>query len=84
MIACLLIPGFELRAALRKQPGLALRPAALSPVPGFAAWLKRERASDNPILLPEDLSPLGELDKPGWWRNEAAERLIEARNLSRL
>src|SRR5438067_10965877 len=34
MIACLLIPGFELRAALRKQPGLALRPAALAPVPG--------------------------------------------------
>jgi nucleotidyltransferase/DNA polymerase involved in DNA repair len=34
MIACLLIPGFELRAALRKQPGLALRPAALSPVVG--------------------------------------------------
>jgi nucleotidyltransferase/DNA polymerase involved in DNA repair len=34
MIACVLIPGFELRAAIRKQPGLALRPAALSPVPG--------------------------------------------------
>src|SRR2546429_1210826 len=34
MIACLLIPGFELRAALRKQPGLPLRPAALSPVAG--------------------------------------------------
>src|SRR6266851_5973676 len=34
MIACILIPGFELRAALRKQPGLALRPAALSPVAG--------------------------------------------------
>src|SRR5256886_12262243 len=34
MTACLLIPGFELRAALRKQPGLALRPAALSPVAG--------------------------------------------------
>src|ERR1700704_4928450 len=34
MIACLLIPGFELRAALRKQPGLALQPAALSPVAG--------------------------------------------------
>jgi protein ImuB len=31
MIACVLIPGFELRAALRKQPGLALRPAALAP-----------------------------------------------------
>src|ERR671928_793808 len=34
MIACLLIPGFELRAALRKQPGLSLRPAALGPGPG--------------------------------------------------
>src|ERR671936_226995 len=34
MIACIAIPGFELRAALRKQPGLALRPTALAPVPG--------------------------------------------------
>src|SRR6266571_4356189 len=34
MIACVLIPGFELRAALRKQPALALRAAALSPLPG--------------------------------------------------
>src|SRR4051812_50162383 len=34
MIACVLIPGFELRAALRKQPGLALRPAALAPAAG--------------------------------------------------
>src|SRR2546426_10540846 len=34
MIASLLIPGFELRAALRKQPGLALQPAALAPLPG--------------------------------------------------
>src|SRR5438132_12348461 len=34
MIACLLIPGFELRAALRRQPALALRPAALAPAPG--------------------------------------------------
>src|SRR5712692_883551 len=34
MLACVLIPGFELRAALRRQPGLALRPAALAPVPG--------------------------------------------------
>ncbi|MDX6468915.1 MAG: protein ImuB, partial [Gaiellaceae bacterium] len=33
MIACLSIPGFELKAALRKTPGLALRPAALSPEP---------------------------------------------------
>src|SRR3954469_22059189 len=34
MIACLSIPGFELRAALRKQPGLELRPAALAPGAG--------------------------------------------------
>src|SRR5919204_5203834 len=34
VIACLLIPGFDLRAALRRQPGLALRPAALSPGEG--------------------------------------------------
>ena len=34
MIACLLIPGFELRAALRDKPRLALVSAALSPLPG--------------------------------------------------
>lgn len=34
MVACLLIPGFELRAALRSRPGLELRPAALAPSPG--------------------------------------------------
>jgi protein ImuB len=34
MIACLSVPGFELKAALRKTPSLALRPAALAPEPG--------------------------------------------------
>src|SRR5215211_8570002 len=34
MIACLAIPGFELRAALRKRPSLALVPAALAPPDG--------------------------------------------------
>ncbi|MDE3191311.1 MAG: DNA polymerase Y family protein [Acidobacteriota bacterium] len=34
MIACLSIPGFELKAALRTSPSLALRPAALAPEPG--------------------------------------------------
>src|SRR2546421_11616066 len=34
MLACLLIPGFELRAALRECPALALRPAALGPAAG--------------------------------------------------
>jgi protein ImuB len=34
MIACVLIPGFELRAALRAQPRLAMSPAALAPEAG--------------------------------------------------
>ncbi len=34
MVACLLIPGFELRAALRSRPRLAVVPAALAPEPG--------------------------------------------------
>jgi protein ImuB len=34
MIACLSIPGFELKAALRRSPSLALRPSALAPEPG--------------------------------------------------
>jgi len=34
VIGCIVIPGFELRAALRERPGLLLRPAALAPAPG--------------------------------------------------
>lgn len=34
MLACILIPGFELRAALRGRARLLLEPAALAPVPG--------------------------------------------------
>jgi nucleotidyltransferase/DNA polymerase involved in DNA repair len=34
MIACLSIPGFELKAALRKSLAFELRPAALAPEPG--------------------------------------------------
>jgi nucleotidyltransferase/DNA polymerase involved in DNA repair len=34
MVACLLLPGFELQAALRDRPRLALKPAALAPLPG--------------------------------------------------
>ena len=39
MVACLLIPGFELRAALRSRPSLALVPAALAPDPGSEALI---------------------------------------------
>ena len=34
MIACIVIPGFELRAALRERPRLQAEPAALAPEPG--------------------------------------------------
>jgi protein ImuB len=34
VIACILVSGFELRAALRERPRLELRPAALAPLPG--------------------------------------------------
>src|SRR5262245_20490291 len=34
MVACVLSPGFELRAALRSRPRLAVVPAALAPEPG--------------------------------------------------
>src|SRR5712691_9398975 len=34
MIACLSIPGFELKAALRARPSLSTRPAALAPDAG--------------------------------------------------
>ena len=34
MLACLVIPGFTLRAALRSRPRLAVVPAALAPEAG--------------------------------------------------
>jgi nucleotidyltransferase/DNA polymerase involved in DNA repair len=34
VIAAIVIPGFDLRAALRLRPGLEVAPAALAPVPG--------------------------------------------------
>ncbi len=49
----------------------------LSPVPGFANWLAAQRTSNDPILLPEDLAELGELDKPNWWQDGAADRIKE-------
>jgi malonyl-CoA decarboxylase len=49
----------------------------LSPAPGFAGWLARERKSEHPILLPDDLKNLTALDQPGWWQDGAAERLRE-------
>src|SRR5947208_7073911 len=67
MIACLLIPGFELRAALRTQPSLALRPAALSPAAGTEPLLgpvtaEAERLGVRPgMRLGEGLATCPEL-----------------------
>src|SRR5262249_58468527 len=60
MIACLLIPGFELRAALRTRPKLALMPAALSPEPG-----------EEPLLGPVTAAAEAAGVKPGMRLGEA-------------
>jgi malonyl-CoA decarboxylase len=50
----------------REQPRLE-NFVTLSPVPGFASWLARERrADDSPALPPDDLRTLAALDEPGW------------------
>lgn len=41
----------------------------LSPVPGFAEWLRRERQADKSLALSqEDLEALTKLDVEGWWQ----------------
>jgi malonyl-CoA decarboxylase len=51
----------------------------LSPVPGFAAWLARERAAEQSSAVnAEDRLKLGLLDRPNWWEEpETAEALRE-------
>ena len=44
----------------------------LSPVPGFSAWLDRERRSDAPqSLAREDVEALRSLDEAGWCEDKA-------------
>ncbi|HET9717963.1 MAG TPA: malonyl-CoA decarboxylase [Pseudolabrys sp.] len=43
----------------------------LSPVPGFATWLKRERSAETSTVLTDtDKAVLSALDQPEWWREE--------------
>jgi malonyl-CoA decarboxylase len=51
----------------------------LSPVPGFAEWLKRERTSESSrALSAEDRAALAGLDTAHWWQDaEACEALEE-------
>jgi protein ImuB len=60
MIACVLIPGFELRAALRARPSLALRPAALAPAEG-----------EEPLVGPVTAAAEAKGVKPGMRMGEA-------------
>jgi protein ImuB len=60
MIACVLIPGFELRAALRARPALALRPAALAPAEG-----------EEPLVGPVTAAAEAKGVKPGMRMGEA-------------
>ena len=60
MVACLLIPGFELRAALRARPRLALVPAALAP-----------DAGEEPLLGPVTAAAEAAGVKPGMRLGEA-------------
>ncbi len=43
----------------------------LSPVPLFAEWLKRERASDQSLLPAADRAALAALDTADWWRDQS-------------
>lgn len=50
----------------------------LSPVPGFMAWLLREReARSSQFLTAEDTNALKHLDKPEWPRNADAVSALE-------
>jgi malonyl-CoA decarboxylase len=49
----------------------------LSPVPGFAAWLARERAREvSNVLSLEDRTTLASLDSDGWWQMPAAREAL--------
>jgi protein ImuB len=60
MLACLLVPGFELRAALRTRPRLATQPAALAP-----------GAGEEQLLGPVTVVAEAEGVKPGMRLGEA-------------
>ena len=51
----------------------------LSPVTGFASWLKRERDDEGSAVLGEpDKAALAAIDEEGWWGDaEAAEKIRE-------
>jgi len=56
---------------LKKERGNLKTFVTLSPVPGFASWLAKERTSESSsILSEEDKATLTLLDEPGWETHE--------------
>ena len=50
----------------------------LSPAPGFAQWLKREReAATSRVLTPDDRAALANLDIPGWWQTPKTREPVQ-------
>jgi malonyl-CoA decarboxylase len=50
----------------------------LSPAPGFAAWLRREREVENShVLSAEDRAALANLDIAGWWQTQNTREGVE-------
>jgi malonyl-CoA decarboxylase len=50
----------------------------LSPAPDFAAWLDRERKTENSnALSAEDREQLAALDRPGWWRDTELQQAVQ-------
>jgi malonyl-CoA decarboxylase len=54
----------------------------LSPVPGFANWLARERRSEATVLAQEDLALLRNIDDPAWTANDKIRELVQPALLS--
>jgi malonyl-CoA decarboxylase len=60
----------------REHPKLSTF-VTLSPVPGFAAWLKRERADEaSNVLNTADRAALANLDTADWWEDETAREAV--------
>lgn len=49
----------------------------LSPVPGFAKWLAKERKTETGFLLEEERELLNALDKPDWRADKAEAQKID-------
>jgi malonyl-CoA decarboxylase len=62
----------------REMPRLSTF-VTLSPAPGFAEWLNRERANESSVALAEDdRETLTPLDRADWWQHaETAEAVSE-------